>query len=581
MSWYKLHNEYLLPYKAAIEAGAYTTMSSFNLLNGVPMHAYREVHEDIIRGMFGFRGFTVSDYGAIMELSHHNVSDADHPENAAMQGLYAGVDMDMADGYYDKLRKYKDVVLPNGRTVEDVVNLSCKRVLKVKQDIGLFEHGGLALTEDRDKLWSTVWFTDEHLEVSRQAAIKSSVLLVNKDNTLPLTAPADGDDREFLLIGRMADFPDDLMGSWAGLYLDPEMTPRQHTITREIDLRFGCKLADSDDTITDTGCNWQYRKGWNQIYDSTPNDGELDDTDIAANKEVLDLIKADPKRFNTIFMVVGESFVQNGESTARAHLELPLTQAQLVKDVRTAADPATKLVLILNIGRPNIITWEAANVDAILLTWAPGSMAGPAIFDMVFGAAVPSGRLPVSFPRSEGQIPVYHSKRPSGRMMPTGMEDGIYNPLTDKFFSRYLDEKVVPLFPFGFGLSYNQFEISDVSIDKETVTGDGTFTISATVKRSGDHLDLAEGEVVQVYIHQATSTMSPPVKKLKEFQRVEFASKDTSKSIKITMNAADAFGYYNGQLNYTVEEGTYYIYVVHDSSEAGDIKNGIVVKVKN
>lgn len=481
-----LHETYLPPYRAAVDAGVGTFMSAFNTVSGVPASASRFLMTDVLRRKWNFKGFVVSDWNSIGELIEHGT--ALDLEQAAEQGLNAGVDMDMAANAYAS--KLVDLV-KKGRVKEADVNEAARRVLRVKVALGLFEKP--FTDEARAK---TEILSKPHLDVAREAAEQSFVLLKNDQVAdAPLLPLAKG--KKIALIGPLADSADDMLGEWAAKGEAKDVVTLRHTLSERI------------------GGDLLYAKGT-----------EIQTESEAGFAEAL----ATAKQADVVVMALGESRFMSGESFSRTRIGLPGNQLDLLKAVVAAGKP---VVLVVFSGRPLTLPWEAAHVPAILEAWFPGVQAGPALTRVLFGDVAPVGRLTASFPRAVGQLPLYYNHLNTGR---PGRGDGP----NQRFLSTYLDERTSPLFPFGWGLTYTNFEYGQPELTTKEfraheIAKNGEIVVEGTVKNTGSRPGT---EIVQCYIRQRGATVARPVRELKGFQRVTLAPGE-SKRVRFVLTKRD------------------------------------------
>jgi beta-glucosidase len=521
-----LREVYLPPFHAAVEAGVGTVMSAFNDLNGIPATANHHTLTEILRGEWKFDGFVVSDYSSVHELVAHGIA-ADDSE-ATLEALTAGVDMDMADGAY--IKYIPDLVKSNKLPI-GVVDEAVRRVLRVKFKAGLFEHP--YADPNREK---TDILTPQNLEVARKMALESMVLLQNKNDLLPLSRKG-----TLAVIGPLADDKASQLGSWAGNgQAKDAVTPLQ--ALRE-------KLGNE---------HVLYAKG----VDIPPYESGLaagvaapapsSATGVAGAESdhrpasIPDAVNA-VKRADAVVMFVGELAGMTGEASSRASLGLPGDQLKLIDAVLATNKP---VVLVLESGRPLDISWAPGRVPAIIQAWYLGVQAGNAIADVLFGDASPSGRLPLSWPRSIGQIPNYYNHKSTGR--PSS---------PDRWHTGYLDLSKEPLFPFGFGLTYTKFNYSGLKVETPAIGRDGILRVSAEIENTGKR----EGtEVVQLYVHERVAPTSRPVRELKGFHRVTLAPGE-HKAVEFTVKASD-LGSYDPAMHWIVPASTYDVWVAPDAS---------------
>jgi beta-glucosidase len=519
-----LREVYLPPFHAAVYAGVGTLMSAFNDLNGVPATANHHTLTDILRDEWKFNGFVVSDYGSVHELIPHGVAAND--SQASLEAITAGVDMDMADDDYERV--IPDLV-KSGKLPESVVDEAVRRVLRVKFKAGLFEHP--YTDPGREK---TDILTADSLQTERKMAQESMVLLQNNNDLLPLKK-----DQTVAVIGPLANDKASQLGPWAGngQAIDA-VTPlegiaaklgKDHVIyAKGVDIPpFEKGLAAgvaAPAPVSATGAAG---------VETSNKPASIEDAVVAANKA------------DTVILFVGELAGMTGEASSRASLKLPGEQMKLISAVLATKKP---VVMVLESGRPLNITWAPEQVPAIVQAWFLGVQAGNAIADVLFGDASPSGHLPVSWPRSVGQIPVYYNHKSTGR--PSS---------PDRWHTGYLDMSKEPLYPFGYGLTYTTFKFGEVKAESP-VSKDGSLHVSAEIENTGKR----EGtEVVQLYVHDRIAPTSRPVRELKGFQRVTLAPGE-HKTVEFTVQAND-LGSYDPEMHWIVPSGTYDVWVAPDA----------------
>lgn len=480
MSLSRLHQVYLPPYKAAVEAGAATIMSAFNSLNGVPASANPYLLQQVLRNQWGFDGFVVSDYTAIMELRNHGIAlDA---ATAARKAITAGVDMDMMSHYYDA---ELPGLIKSGQVPMSVVDEAVRRVLRVKFALGLFEH---PYAEGKEVTAAV----PEHRPLVRKPAEESIVLLKNSAASGGAAVlPLQKDVKNIALIGPLADDTGAMTGTWGETRRNPDVVTVKDALEQ--------RMKQSGSSLT-------YAKGT-----------EISGTSDAGFAEAVE----DAKHADVAVLALGESAEMSGEAGSRAYLDLPGNQEQLLEAVAATGRP---IVLLVFSGRPLVLDWAAAHVPAIMEAWFPGTEAGNAIADLLFGDVVPSGKLPMSFPRAVGQEPLYYNQFPTGRP-PVNIDLNHPGEGDSRFVSRYIDVPNDALFPFGFGLSYTKFSYADVKVSthsiplKEASRADAKHlvTVTATVKNDGER----EGtEIVQCYVRNLGASLEQPVRSLQGFERV-------------------------------------------------------------
>jgi beta-glucosidase len=506
-----LYEVYLPPFKAAIDAGAATLMPAFNELDGVPATANHNLLQQILKKEWGFQGLIISDYGAVRETINHGV--AEDGKMAAELCLEAGTDLDMMSHLYIS---QIPSLLKEGRISETVLNDAVRRILKLKFDLGLFDDPYKYSDTKREK--ATVR-SKENLALARDIARRSIVLLKNSGNQLPLNPSV----KKIAVIGPLADNKEEMNGSWS--FFGEAAHPV--SILEGVRSRAGKNM----EVTFEKGC---------ELYSDSR--GHFDNAVAAARKADI------------VLMVLGESAVMNGEGASRAEIGLPGVQEQLVQAVHETGKP---IVLILINGRPLTLNWVNDNIPAILETWTLGSEAGTAVADVLFGDYNPSGKLPVSFPRSVGQIPLYYFQKNTGRPY-----SGKYDEPADQrlYISRYRDVPNSALYPFGFGLSYSKFVYSDVRLSSVELSSDGTITVSVDVTNASDR---AGEEVVQLYIRDVVGSVTRPVKELKGFRKVMIKAGETAE-VSFQLTAKD-LAFYRADMTWGTEPGKFDVFVGGDS----------------
>ena len=478
MSLSRLQQDYPPPYRAAAEAGAATFMAAFNSLNGDPSSANGFLLQNVLRDSWGFNGFVVSDYTSVMELRNHGI--ALDSATAARKAIAAGVDVDMMSHYYDTALP---ALIASGKVPESVIDEAVRRVLRVKFALGVFEHPYAEGTEVTAPV-------EAHRPLVREAAEESLVLLRNAPvigkPILPLAASA----KKIALIGPLADNSSEMVGNWG-----VGKTPGVVTLKDALEARAKA-----------TGGSLAYAQGTE--INTTSTTGFSAAVTAAKNSDL-------------VILALGESAEMSGEAGSRAHLDLPGNQQQLLEAVAATGKPT---VLIVFSGRPLVLSWAAEHVPAILEAWFPGTEAGNAIARVLTGEVAPSGKLPMSFPRTVGQEPLYYNELPTGRP-PVGIDLDHPKPGDERFISRYIDVPNSALFPFGFGLSYTTFAYSGVSVsraslpltDAQNTAAKELIVATATVKNTGSS---AATETVQCYVRNLGASLSQPERSLQGFARV-------------------------------------------------------------
>ena len=528
MSRSKMYNEYFPPYKAAVEAGAGSVMTSFNEVDGIPASGNKWLMTDVLRKEWGFSGFVVTDYTAINEMINHGMGDL---QTVSAMALNAGVHMDMVgEGFLRTLTKS----LNEKKVSLDKINEAIKLILEAKYDLGLFKDPYKYCDVNRAK---THVFSDQHRKVAREMAPETFVLMKNEKQLLPLNP-----DKKIALIGPLADAKENMAGTWS-VATD---------YSKAISLLKGLKEASNNITFA-KGCNFHYDIEMEKkvgVFGKPLMRDERSDMELRG--EAIRIAKQN----DIIVMALGEAAEMSGESSSRTEIRIPESQRDLLKELSTLGKP---IVLILFTGRPLVLTDELPIVNSLLNVWFPGTEAGYAIADVVFGKSNPSGKLTATFPRSAGQIPIYYSHKNTGRPISEQAKD---NCTFEKFRSNYLDECNEPLFPFGFGLSYTDFEYKNLKISKNMINSNEKLEVSVDVSNIG----IFDGkEVVQLYIRDKVGSITRPVKELKGFQKV-FIPKGATMNVKFTITNDD-LKFYNYNLQYVSEPGEFEVFVGGNSRD--------------
>ncbi|MBV7575647.1 beta-glucosidase BglX [Pseudomonas sp. PDM32] len=533
MSPVKMYQDYLPPYRAAIDAGAGGVMVALNSVNGVPATANTWLMNDLLRKEWGFKGLAVSDHGAIFELIKHGVA-ADGRE-AAKLAIKAGIHMSMNDTLYGK---ELPGLLKSGEIQQSDIDNAVRAVLDAKYDMGLFKDPYLRIGKAEDDPVDTYADNRLHRAEARDVARRSQVLLKNQNETLPLKKTA-----KIALVGPLAKAPIDMMGSWAAAGKPAQSVTLFDGMTNA--------LGDKSTLIYARGANITSDPkilGYlNFLNFDAP---EVVDDPRPANVLIDEAVKA-AKDADVVVAAVGESRGMSHESSSRTDLNIPENQRELIRALKATGKP---LVLVLMNGRPLTILEEKEQADAILETWFTGTEGGNAIADVLFGDYNPSGKLPISIPRSVGQIPTYYNHLTIGRPFTPG-KPGNYT-------SQYFDDTTGPLYPFGYGLSYTEFSLSDMALSSTTLNKTGKLDASVTVKNTGKR----DGEtVVQLYIQDVAGSMIRPIKELKNFQKVMIKAGE-QKVVHFTITEDD-LKFYNTQLKYAAEPGKFNVQIGLDSED--------------
>jgi len=528
MSPLRMQQDYLPPYKAAIDAGSGGVMVSLNAINGIPATANPWLLKDLLRNQWGFSGITISDHGAIKELIKHGV--AQDARDAVRLAITSGVDMSMSDEYYDK---YLPGLIKEGLVSESDIDRACRDVLNTKYDMGLFKdpytHLGPVGSDPQD----TNAESRLHRAEARVVARKTMVLLKNEHQTLPLHKQG-----TIALVGPMADSQRDVMGSWSAAGVAKQ----------SVTLLQGMKNAVGDKAKI------IYAKGANITQDKSIIDylnlyEPAVEFDPRPAQQMIDEAVNAAKQADVVVAVVGESQGMAHEASSRADITIPQSQRDLIAALKATGKP---LVLVLMNGRPLALEWESQRADAMLETWFSGTEGGNAVADVLFGDYNPSGKLPMTFPRSVGQIPMYYNHLNTGR--PFNKE----NP--GKYTSRYFDSANGPLYPFGYGLSYSSFALSDFTLSSPTMARNGKITASVTLKNTGKY---DGATVVQLYIQDETATVSRPVKELRNFKKVMLKA-GQAQTVELPI-VEDDLKFYNAKLQWGAEPGKFNVFVGLDS----------------
>ena len=511
-----MQNVYLPPFKAAFEAGSQTVMTSFNETNGIPASGDKKLLKDILRKQLKFDGFVVSDWNSVTEMIPHGF--AKDEKYAAEIGITAGLNMEMTSKSYEN--HVKDL-LKEGKLNETQINSLVAEILRVKFRMGLFEN------PNRDKNHTGNLYAESHLELAKKSAIESSVLLKNEGNILPFSK-----ETKIAVIGPLADKPREQLGTWT---FDGDKT---HTVTPVASFK-------------KANVNYNFVEGLSYSRDVSEKDFQKA---IAAGK-----------KSDVIVFIGGEEAILSGEAHSRANIDLPGAQEKLIKELAKTGKP---IVLVIMAGRPITLTNIINDVDAVLMAWHPGTMGGPAIHDMLFGVKEPQGRLPVTWPKVAGQLPLYYNHKNTGRPaipeefvqmndIPVGAwQSSLGNT------SHYLDVGYTPHFPFGYGLSYTSFEYSNLKLSTNKLTDTNKITVEVTVKNTGKR----DGEeLVQFYAQDVVGSITRPVKELKGFKRVSLKQGEEQK-VSFSIGVKD-LKYYNSELIYGVEKGDFNVWIGKNAAE--------------
>ena len=532
MSRIKMYEYYLPPYKAAVDAGTGSVMSSFNEIDGIPATGNKWVLTDLLRKQWGFRGFVVTDYTAINEMIEHGMGDL---QAVSALALNAGVDMDMVgEGFLTTLKKS----LKEGKVTQKQIDEACRRILEAKYKLGLFDDPYRYCNATRAK--NEVMSTDKRA-AARYFATHSTVLLKNNNQTLPLKKSG-----TIALIGPLANNKSNMLGTWAV----------------SGDAQFSISVLDGMKNVAGNSVTILYSKGANITDDTTLAKkanvfGERVDIGPGTPEQLLSDAVATANKADVIVAVVGEASEMTGESASRSDISLPQSQKNLLEALAKTGKP---LVIVVMSGRPLILNRETELATSLVQAWFQGHEAGNSIADVLFGNYNPSGKLTISFPRNVGQIPVYYNHKNTGRPQSKTSQ-------WDKFRSNYLDVSNDPLYPFGYGLSYTSFRYSDITLNRNQMKATGRITATVTVTNTGNY----DGEeVVQMYIVDPVASVTQPVKKLKGFQKI-FLRKGESRRVSFNITAEE-LKFYNSDLKWIAEPGDFKVQIgtnSNDVKEAG------------
>jgi len=527
MSLDRMYNDYLPPYKAAIDAGAGSVMTSFNDINGIPATANKWLMTDLLRKQWGFKGFVVTDYTAVNELIDHGLGDL---QAVSALSLNAGVEMDMVgEGFLTTLKKS----LKEGKVKLQQIDNACRLVLEAKYKLGLFDDPFRYCNEERAK---TEILKPEHLQYAREVAAQSFVLLKNDKHTLPLKKAG-----TVALIGPLANSGPNMPGTWS---VNSDLAN-----TKSLLESMTAALGSSVKILHSLGANLvadtAYQTRATMFGRTIPRDNRPEEEII---KEAVEIAK----KSDVVLAALGESSEMSGEASSRTDLEIPDVQKRLLQALLKTGKP---VVLVLFTGRPLALKWENENVPAILNVWFGGTEAGSAITDVLFGEVNPSGKLTATFPQNVGQVPLYYSHKNTGRPLQEGK-------WFSKFRSNYLDVSNDPLYPFGYGLSYTTFEYSDLKLNSKTFKKGQSVTASIVVKNTGT---IDGKEVVQLYLQDLVGSSTRPVKQLKGFQKISLKAGE-AKTVSFRITEED-LKFYNSDLKFIAEPGDFKVFIGTNSRD--------------
>lgn len=519
----RMYNDYFPPYKAAVDAGVGSVMASFNEVEGIPATGNKWLQTEVLRNQWGFDGFVVTDYTGINEMIAHGMGDL---QQVSALALNAGIDMDMiGEGFLTTLQKS----LKEGMVTQEQIDHACRLILEAKYKLGLFDDPYQYCNVERAK---KEVFTKENRQEARKIASQSFVLLKNKDNVLPLKKGG-----TVALIGPLGNNRRNMPGTWSVAA----------KFDQSVSLLEGIRhvAGDQVNVIQAQGANFvadslYESRIFNTEWNSKPEEELREEALEAAEKA------------DVIVAALGEASEMSGESSSRASISLPPNQKALLKELVKTGKP---VVLVLFTGRPLALKWESENVPAILNVWFGGSEAGDAIADVLFGDVNPSGKLTTTFPQGLGQVPIYYKHKNTGRPLPEG-------EWFKKYRSNYLDVPNEPLYPFGFGLSYTDFEYGQLKLSKTSLKVDEKLDASIEVTNTGKY----DGkEIVQLYIRDMVGSVTRPVKELKGFKKIALEAGET-KTVHFTITPED-LKFYNYDLDYVWEPGEFSIMIGPDSRD--------------
>lgn len=510
MSLRQLHETYLSPFKAVSDMGVATFMNSFNDINGIPATGNKYIQRDLLKGAWNFQGFVVSDWGSIGEMIPHGF--AKDNKDAALKAIIAGSDMDMESRSYTN---HLAELVKEGKVDIQLVDDAVRRILTKKYELGLFDDPYRFINEKREKEQAN---NPEHRKFAREIGAKSIVLLKNENQLLPLSPTT----KKVAIIGPFAKATVENHGFWSIAFPDDS----QRIVTQFDGIK--AQLDKNSELLYAKGCN-------------------ANDNDKSMFAEAVETAK----KADVVIMTLGEGHAMSGEAKSRSNIHFSGVQEDLLKEIAKTGKP---IILMINAGRPLVFDWASENIPTIVYTWWLGTEAGNSIADVLFGKINPGGKLPMTFPRTEGQIPIYYNHYNTGRPAKNN---------TDRnYVSAYIDLDNDPAYPFGFGLSYTTFQYSDVNVSATQLKGNQTLTASVTLTNSGNY----DGEeVVQLYIRDLVGKVVRPVKELKGFQKI-FLKKGESKTVSFNITPED-LKFYDDELNFDWESGEFDIMIGTNSAQ--------------
>lgn len=531
MSHVRMFNEYFPPYKAAVDAGVASVMASFNEVDGVPATGNRWLQTEVLRNLWKFKGFVVTDYTGINEMVDHGMGDL---QQVSALALKAGVDMDMVgEGFLTTLKKS----LAEGKVTQAEIDMAARRILEAKYDLGLFDnpykHGDA-------KLAAKEVYNMENRNIARSAAAQSMVLLKNENQVLPLKKSG-----TVAVIGPLVNNSMNMAGTWS--------VATKHASSVSLMQGLQSNYGKEVKFLSAKGANIDYDAKLEEIYAAH---GKKTDRDNRSKEELLKEAVDVANKADVIVLAIGESAEMSGESSSRTEITIPQSQVDLLNELKKTGKP---IAMVLFTGRPLALTNVKDTPDSILNAWFAGSEAGNAIADVLFGKVNPSGKLPMTFPRSLGQVPIYYNAKNTGRPL---SQDKVDKCTYERFRSNYMDECNTPLYSFGYGLSYTKFNYSDIAVSNTNPRGDQTIQASVTVTNNGNY---DGAEVVQLYIRDMVGSITRPVKELKGFQKI-FLKKGESRKVTFDITPEN-LKFYNGDLKYDWESGEFDIMIGTNSTD--------------
>lgn len=524
MSERKLRQDYLPSYKAAVEAGCKMVMTSFNTVDGIPASGNKWLMRDILRNEWGFNGVTVSDYAAIKELIYHGIAEDEY--NAAKLGIEAGVDFDMKTNIYSNHLKE---LVEKGEVDEKLIDEAVLRILELKNELGLFEDPYRGATEEREE---SVINSKENKNIARSLAEESIVLLKNENSILPIDK-----SKKIALIGPYSN-EKSLVGMWAINADKNAITTLNEALSSKLGLNLKC--AHGCDIVEDYSLLGEFGKYFEHMSRKEFKEKDLEEAiNIASESDV-------------IVVALGEHTLQSGEAASRTDLNINEIQIRLLEKLNELNKP---IVCVLFNGRPLILDNILDKVDGLIEAWFPGSEGAKAIADILLGDINPSGKLSMSFPRNVGQIPVYYNEFKTGRPVAGSGHEG-------KFVSKYLDVTNDPLYPFGFGLSYTEFEYGEIQLSKDSFNKNEYIKASIEVKNLGEKRGK---EIVQMYIQDITGSVVRPIKELKGFKKIDLKAGE-SQVVEFKIDEASLM-FYTKDMKYVAEKGGFKLFIGRNSSD--------------